>query len=573
MKVSFPLLITAITAVVRLDYAGASYVTSDGVLQEDSNIPLGFDLNRYIIVSKNDAGKAAVRAAASKVHLNLEKQNAIALSVPSAAIEALRENPDILSVEVDPPRFHMTAEPSQGNKGRSLLRGAIQTTTNSSSSWHHDVHRKLVETAPYGIDLVQARDVTYNPASANAKTICIIDSGYALGHPDLPTDGVTGYEGQNNLPWDQDGLSHGTHVAGTIAALGDNDLGVIGVAPGVDLFIVRTFRGDGDWTYASDLIQALRECELGGADIVSMSLGCTGPCTGSRFDCCSNAERNAFDTAFANGMLPIAAAGNDGNVETLTSYPASYDGVISVAAVDFSLTVASFSQQNDQVELSGPGVAVLSTVSKGASSVTIDSKYTIAKDIDNAAAGTGSGSLVDCGTGNDAACTGSGDFVCLMERGDATFNVKVQNCVNGGGKAAIIFNNVPGRVSPTLGEGNSAIIPAVVITQAEGQFLLENKLDFTAVVTIGGIGYAYYDGTSMATPHVSGVAALVWSNFPDCTAAQIRETLTSTAMDLGAAGRDNAYGFGLVQAKAAIDEISNNGCGIGTCRREWCVAK
>ncbi len=68
-------------------------------------------------------------------------------------------------------------------------------------------------------------------------------------------------------------------------------------------------------------------------------------------------------------------------------------------------------------------------------------------------------------------------------------------------------------------------------------------------------GYEFYDGTSMATPHVSGVAALIWSKYPDLTNVQIREALTSTALDLGATGRDVAYGYGLVQAKAALDKL------------------
>ena len=73
--------------------------------------------------------------------------------------------------------------------------------------------------------------------------------------------------------------------------------------------------------------------------------------------------------------------------------------------------------------------------------------------------------------------------------------------------------------------------------------------------------YASYSGTSMATPHVSGVAALVWSYFPHCTAGQIRDSLDKSAMDLGDPGRDIHYGFGLVQAKAAHDRISTMGCG------------
>lgn len=64
----------------------------------------------------------------------------------------------------------------------------------------------------------------------------------------------------------------------------------------------------------------------------------------------------------------------------------------------------------------------------------------------------------------------------------------------------------------------------------------------------------------MATPHVSGVAALVWSCFPTLTNKNIRDTLNATAKDLGAAGRDNAYGYGSVQAKAAVDGLGSSPC-------------
>ncbi len=91
---------------------------------------------------------------------------------------------------------------------------------------------------PYGIDMVQARDVwdadrngvvdTGAPTGSNRK-ICIIDSGFYTGHEDLQGVNVGGYNG--NLPWNQDGSGHGTHVAGTIAAM-NNALGVVGVTPG-----------------------------------------------------------------------------------------------------------------------------------------------------------------------------------------------------------------------------------------------------------------------------------------------------------------------------------------------------
>ena len=67
------------------------------------------------------------------------------------------------------------------------------------------------------------------------------------------------------------------------------------------------------------------------------------------------------------------------------------------------------------------------------------------------------------------------------------------------------------------------------------------------------VDYALFSGTSMAVPHVTGAAALVWSARPELSAAQVRALLESTARDLGPPGRDPAYGFGLVQARAALD--------------------
>jgi len=119
---------------------------------------------------------------------------------------------------------------------------------------------------------------------------------------------------------------------------------------------------------------------------------------------------------------------------------------------------------------------------------------------------------------------------------------------------------VPGELFGTLGE-TATSIPSVGATQADGE-IMKVQLGQTAYVAVTATNYDYYNGTSMATPHVAGVAALVWSKYPNtCSGAQLRASLTKSAQDLGPVGRDDEFGYGLVQAKAAFDRIGSLGCG------------
>jgi len=230
-----------------------------------------------------------------------------------------------------------------------------------------------------------------------------------------------------------------------------------------------------------------------------------------------------------------------------------------VAAVDSNKVVADFSQQNSQVELAAPGVAVRSTVPHGTGT---DESVSVGTDGYGAIAMEGSyqtsnsGALVDCGIG-DATCSGATGKVCLIARGTVAFADKVLACENGGGVAAIISNNAPGLFSGTLGTTTTSI-PSVAVSQESGT-ALSGRLEQTATVTVLPGNYAYFDGTSMATPHVSGVAALVWSANTSCSNAEIRAALQNNAEDLGPEGRDSAYGFGLVKSAQAIAALSCGG--------------
>ena len=492
--------------------AGAAFA------QSVQDLP-GFDPDRFIVKFRSDVPLKMDRTTfaksmgATRVHHDLAGINAVSVELPQAALKALINNRAVDFVERDLPRYPMA------------------------------------QTTPYGI--VQSQASLVSPGAGN-RLVCIIDSGFDAAHEDLGNN-VSGYNG--NLPWATDGFGHGTHVAGTIAAL-DNSIGVVGVWPGVDLYIVRVFGDDGAWAYSSDLIDAAARCGNAGANVISMSLGCSG-----NF-CSSTAERNQFDSLWSQGLISVAAAGNDGN--TQSSYPASYDSVISVAALDSANVVATFSQQNSQVEIGAAGVGVKSTLPMGLGteeSATVNGTGYEVIAMDGSANGTGSGTLVDCGDGS-ATCPGGGGQVCLIERGTTSFAEKVAACEAGGGAAAIIYNNAPGGFSGTL-NGAATAIQSVSMSQADGQFLAANSLGTAASVTTGPGNYASWDGTSMATPHVSGVAALIWSHDTSWTNQQVRDCINATALDLGAAGRDNAYGNGLIQAQDALNGLIAGSCGGG----------
>ncbi|HEX9834821.1 MAG TPA: S8 family serine peptidase, partial [Mycobacterium sp.] len=497
----------------------AGLLTAAGVAAQPAAQSAAAERSRVIVAydaGNRGAVQRALHAQGAQFHYDLARVDAFAVSLPTQALNGIMNNPHVLYVEEDP------------------------------------IRQLMGEISPYGIAMVQADQVS--DSAAGSRMICIIDSGVDLGHPDLPTASFSGTNDSGTGNWYEDLNSHGTHVAGTISAVANNNQGVVGVMPNgnVNIHIVKVFNADG-WGYSSSLVAALGACQDAGANVVSMSLGGTLK---------SRTEDRAFASAASAGVLSIAAAGNDGN--TRNSYPASYSSVMSVAAIDSSMQVASFSQQNSQVEIAAPGVGVLSTVPRGMGtevSTVVGGASFAADAMDGSFHGTGSGSLVDCGTG-ESTCAGASGNVCLIQRGNIAFSDKVLACQNSGGVAAIVYNNEPGALLGTLADVVTSI-PSVGVSDTDGADML-GRLGQNASVTVDAGDYASYDGTSMATPHVSAVAALVWSHHLSCSADEIRSALDASAVDLGAGGRDVAYGYGLIQARDAVDYLDANGCGGGS---------
>jgi subtilisin family serine protease len=483
-----------------------------------------------VVVGHKAGAAAALRAEVVKrggrvVH-DFAAVNALVLDLPSKAAAALAAHKQVDFVESPAVRRIL------GQRAPRALPGTAQVL-------------------PYGIPMVQADQVS--DAQAGNRTLCIVDSGIDATHEDLAGIPMTGENFTKSGQWYTDENSHGTHVAGTVAALG-NAIGVVGVAPSgkLKLHIAKVFDASGSATTPT-ITRAMLSCWQNGAHVVSMSLGGDVP---------SQLEGRVSTLLAKNGLLLIAAAGNDGN--TATSYPAGFPEVVSVAAIDSNMTRADFSQVNPDVEIAAPGVSVLSTVpafsQTGASLAVGASAFTVLA-MEGSPRTAGGGALADFGLGTAAVAGSMNGKVCLIQRGSISFAEKVVNCQASGGAGAVVYNNTGGELSGTLG-GTVTTIPSVGATQADGATLLGmlGQATNVAVFQMPDV-YAAYNGTSMATPHASAVAAVVWSLHAGCSAEQIRASLNKSALDLGAAGRDGEFGHGLVQARAAHDRISALGCG------------
>ena len=201
--------------------------------------------------------------------------------------------------------------------------------------------------------------------------VAVVDTGILAGHPDLAGQLVDGYDfiRDPDVAADGDGIDpdpeevanptepepiafHGTHVAGTVAARGNNRIGVAGVAYGSRVMPLRALGATTGTSY--DVAQAVRfaaglpndsgEVPARPADIINLSLG------GEGF---SQVAQALYRDVRDAGILLVASAGNEGS--DTPSYPAAYDGVIAVAAVDAQRAAAGYSNFGPHIDIAAPG--------------------------------------------------------------------------------------------------------------------------------------------------------------------------------------------------------------------------
>jgi subtilisin family serine protease len=392
--------------------------------------------------------------------------------------------------------------------------------------------------------------------TTNQMVVAVIDTGVDYTHPDLAenmwtnpsetagngvdddgdgyVDDYYGYDFIDGLPNPTDSGFHGTHVAGTIAAMGNNQLGVIGVNYQARIMALRV-SSDGNSMPDSAIIEALQYATMmknRGVNIVAINASYGGGGSNST-------ERAAMQAAGNAGIIFCAAAGNNtANNDTTATYPASYrlTNMIVVAATDQNDALASFSNYGtNTVDLGAPGVNILSTlpVSQAGTLAYVQRGSTnyAASELTYSGVTTGiTATVYDCGLGyptNFPSAVRSN--IALIARGTLFFSDKVTNAMAAGARAAIIYNNTNGSFLGTLQVTNNWI-PAVSISQSDG-LALKAVLPATATVVSTpdpAQMYQYLDGTSMATPHVSGAVAFAAMNFPGETVTQrIQRVLTN----------------------------------------------
>ena len=281
----------------------------------------------------------------------------------------------------------------------------------------------------WGLTQIEVQDA-WPLGSGTGVTVAIVDSGVDMNHPDLAAKLTGGYDVADGDSWPQDSVGHGTHVAGIVAAVSGNGIGVAGVGWDTLIMPVKVSGSDGMiWT--SDVADGIVGAVETGARVINLSLGSENP---------SQALQSATDYAHSRGVLVVASAGNCGDPSTCelngcskhnpVIYPAANPHVLAVGATTPYGTRGSFSEYGSFVDVAAPGVDILSTM----------------------------------------------------------------------------WDNT----------------------------------------------YDYASGTSMASPFVAGLASLVWSGNPALSADQVAQIIAGTATDLGPAGRDDEFGWGLINARAAV---------------------
>jgi minor extracellular serine protease Vpr len=515
--------------------------------------------------------------------------NGVRVRVPAREIENLRALPGVRSVgRVEHLRpDNITSVPAIGapqvwSKYKVLGKGVTIGIIDSGIDYLHANFGGAGNPADYAAN---DKNVVEPGTFPTAKVV----GGFDFAGATYDADDPTSVPEPDADPLDGDG--HGSHVAGTAAGIGVPGSIGPGVAPEAKLYALKVF-GDvaGSTNLVSDAIEWALDPNHDGSmrdhlDVINMSLGSP---FGEPDDPSAISAQNAADL----GIIVVASAGNESDVPYVTGSPAVAPSVISTAAL--TPTGRIFSRVNITAPAS---VAGIKGNLEGAGGVTLSSVGPISDTIVNAVPIDGCTPLTNAAQVNG--------HVALIKRGVCNFTVKVQSAVAAGARAAIVFNDgaAPDRVAPlVMGLDETSTIPAVMISSTDGNAITAQatatatspvqvtldvapnpafddqiatfssrgpghggstfKPDLSApgvsIVSTGvgtGTGTENLQGTSMASPHVAGAAALLRQLHPRLNQKGIKALLQNSTVDANPSYDTSLarQGVGSVRVSTAAD--------------------
>ena len=493
-------------------------------------------------------------------------------------VEFYRRNPNVEYAEPNYLRYAKATTPN--DPSFSNLWGLNNTgqTVNGTSG-----------TADADLNAPEAWDIT---TGSDTLVIAVLDSGVDYNHPDLAANiwsnpGETAGNGLDDdgngyiddvRGWDffdddndpMDGHYHGSHVTGTIAARGNNGAGITGVCWRAKIMSLKV--GNLFGTNIASVAAAIDYAWRNGAKIMNASIG------GPNY---SQTEYDALSSANSAGVLFVTAAGNEStNNDSTPSYPASYSlpNIVSVAATDQNDSLTSFSNFGaGTVHVAAPGTNVysaqparrvvwsdnfddgdISNWTRGGTNDTWGLSNTVYNSASYSLGTSPSGNYL-----NDAASWASTPALDFSSYSGAkcTFRFKgesetgkdylyVQTSTDGSNwtSQVIYFADLGAYGSAFSGAWNILWFTAEVdlgnydgeatvyirfyftsdSSNTFGGFFIDDLSVTASSATYAGTEYTYHDGTSMASPHVAGVAGLIWSRYPAWTMSEVRNTLLSS---------------------------------------------
>lgn len=279
----------------------------------------GINDTHVIVVFKNHIDAPLIEENGGSIDQEFKGISSIVTTIPQKAVAVLQKNPEIQAVQVD-----------------------------------HNVYVEG-QVVGWGLKQTQVAPLLSTNLTGKGVKVAVLDTGIDTNHPDLHVTGGTSVLGYTSSYNDDNG--HGTHVAGIIGALNNNS-GVVGVAPGVQLYAVKVLDQTGAGKQ-SDVISGIEWAIENHMNVINLSLsGGEG----------SLALQKEMKRAYDKGILIVGAAGNLGdysNNSDSVGYPARYNSVIAVTAVNDIDQHPNFASAGPTVELSAPGVNVESTYNDG----------------------------------------------------------------------------------------------------------------------------------------------------------------------------------------------------------------